>query len=140
MKRVVTGIFFGAGLFLFGASAFGQDHGRPGMSFQDRDRYWGHDRMAREWRGAFYDHLQADLSRAQRSRYLRGDDLGRFDRAHREVGQFSAKWERGVFDPREMDQAIASVQRVVDIPSLRRDDRDLLREDLRRMRDFRGRM
>jgi hypothetical protein len=130
----------GFGLLVFGAGAFAQDYGRPGMGFQDRDRYWGRERLSREWRGAFYDRLQADLSRAQRNRYLRGDDQRRFERAHREVGEFSAKWSRGVFDPREMDQAIAAVQRVVEIPALHRDDRDALREDLRRMREFRGRM
>lgn len=143
MKRVVTGLLIGCGVLAMSAGAFAQDYGRPGMNFQDRDRdrgYWDRDRLAREYRGAFYERLQGDLARAERNRYLRGDDLARFDRAHREVREFSAKWQRGVFDPREMDEAIGSVQRVVDIPALHRDDREALREDLRRMRNFRARM
>jgi hypothetical protein len=142
MKRVVAGILFGCGMLLSTAGAFAQDYGRPGVShFQDRDRgYWNRDRLAREYRGAFYDRLQADLARAERGRYLRGDDLARFDRARREVGEFQAKWSRGVFDGREMDEAIGAVQRVVEINAMRRDDREALREDLRRMRSFRAHM
>lgn len=128
MKRVITGFLLGCSLLLPATSALAQ----PG--------YWQHERLQREWRRGFYDRLQADLSRAERARYLRGDDLARFDRAHREVSEFAAKWGRGVFDAREMDEAIASVQRVVDIPSLRRDNREALREDLRRMREFRAHM
>jgi hypothetical protein len=139
MLRVLV---IGCGALVLSVGAFAQDYGRPGSSsFQDRDRgYWDRERLAREYRGAFYDRLQVDLDRAERARYLRGDDIHRFDRAHREVGEFQAKWSRGIFDPREMDSAIASVQRVVDIPTLRRDDRDALRDDLARMRSFRAHM
>src|SRR5262249_4518140 len=98
------------------------------------------ERMAREYRSFFYDRLQDDLSRAERARYLRGEDIRRFDRAHREVAEFSSKWSRGVFDARDMDGAIASVQRVVEIPGLHRDDRDALRDDVARMRSFRAHM
>jgi hypothetical protein len=80
------------------------------------------------------------LARAESARYLRGDDFRKFDRAHHEVGEFQAKWSRGIFDPRDMDSAIASVQRVIDIPVLRRDDREALRYDLGRMREFRAHM
>lgn len=141
MKRVVTGLLIGCGVLAMSAGAFAQNYGRPAMSFQDHDRgYWDRDRLAREYRNAFYNRLQEDLNRAEHNRYLRGDDLRRFDRAHREVGEFSAKWSRGVFDPHEMDMAIESVQRVADIPALHREDREALREDLRRMREFRARM
>jgi hypothetical protein len=145
MKRVVQGLLIGCSMLMLSAGAFAQDYGRPGerSSFQDRDRGrgpWDRERMMREYRGAFYDRLQTDLSRAEQSRYLRGDDLRRFDRAHKEVGEFQAKWSRGVFDAREMDEAIVSVQRVTEIRAMRRDDREALREDLRRMKEFRMHM
>ena len=129
MKRILAGLLLGCGLLTLCASAFAQDRG-----------YWDRERLAREYRNAFYDRLQVDLDRAEHARYLSGEDYRRFDRAHREVGEFQAKWSRGVFDPREMDSAIASVQRVVDIPGLHRDDREALREDLARMRAFRAHM
>ena len=146
MRRVVKGFLISCGALLMTAGAFAQDYGRPQRSdFQDHDRdrdrgFWDRDRLAREYRGAFYDRLQIDLDRAEHARYLRGDDIRKFDRAHREVGEFQAKWARGIFDPHEMDEAIASVQRVADIPGLHRDDRDNLRDDLARMRSFRAHM
>ncbi len=143
MKRVVTGLLIGLGTLALSTGAFAQDYGRArqGTSFQGNDRgYWDRERLSREYRTAFYDRLQGDLSRAEKNRYLHGEDLRRFDRAHKEVGEFSAKWSRGIFDPREMDQAISAVQRVVEIPALHRDDRDALRQDVRSMRDFRSRM
>jgi len=142
MNRVVKGLLIGCGALALSAGAFAQDYSRPERSnFQDRGRGgWNNERMMREYRTAFYDRLQKDLDRAEHARYLRGDDIQRFDRAHKEVGEFSAKWSRGLFDAREMDQAIASVQNVVEIRNLRRDDREALRQDLARMRSFRAHM
>ena len=135
MKRVVKGILIGCGLLALTAGAIAQDRDR------DRDRGpWDHDRMAREYRTAFYDRLLVELDRAEHARYLSGDDVRRFDRARHEVGDFSAKWSRGIFDSHEMDNAIASVQRVADIHSLHREDRNALLEDLARMRSFRAHM
>ena len=140
MKRVVTGLLIACGALALSAGAFAQDYGRPGPSSFQGGGYWDRDRLMHEYRAAFYDRLQVDLDRAEHARYLNGDDFKRFDKAHREVAEFSAKWSRGIFDPRDMDGAIGSVQRVVDIPVLHREDRDALREDLARMRSFRAHM
>jgi hypothetical protein len=147
MKRVVKGLVIGFGVLALSAGAFAQDYGRPERSnFQDRDRdrdrdrYWDRERLAREYHGVFYDRLRGDLDRAERARYLREDDFRRFDRARRELREFEGKWARGYFDPRDMDGAIASVARIVEIPALRREDRDNLRDDLGRMRAFRAHM
>lgn len=128
MKKLLKPLLIGCAALALSSGAFAQRG------------YWDHDRMVREYRTAFYDRLQVDLDRAEHARYLRGDDFKRFDRARHEVGEFSAKWSRGIFDPREMDEAIGSVQRVADIPGLHRDDRDRLFEDLRHMREFRAHM
>jgi hypothetical protein len=136
MKRLITGLLALCGAFLLTTGAFAQDRDRD----RDRGEYWEHERLAREWRSAFYDRLQRDLDHAEHDAYLRGDDFRRFDRAHREVGEFAAKWEHGAFDPHDMDMAIESVQRVVDIRNLRPGDRDALRDDLVAMRRFRAHM
>jgi hypothetical protein len=141
MKRVTKGLLFACGTLLLSAGAFAQDYGRPvASSFQPGGGYWDRERMAREYRTIFYDRLQEDLGRAEHDRYLREDDFRKFDRAHHEVGEFAAKWSRGIFDPRDIDSAIASVQRVIDIPALRPRDRDALRYDVGRMREFRAHM
>jgi hypothetical protein len=145
MNLLLKGLVSVCGVLALTAGASAQSYGRVDHAYfqdrdHDRDDHWDHDRLAREYRGAFYDRLQADLDRGQRAGYLREDDLRRFERAHREVGEFQAKWSRGVFDSHEMDEAIASVQRVLDIPSLRHEDREALREDLFNMRRFRAHM
>ncbi len=122
MKSLVR-LLIGCAALAVSVGAFAQDRG-----------YWDHERLMREYRAAFYDRLQVDLDRAERAHYLSGEDYRRFDRAHREVAEFSAKWSRGVFDGRDLDGAIASVQRVVDIRVLHREDRDALLDDLGRMR------
>jgi hypothetical protein len=145
MNRLLTGMITACGALALSSGAFAQtqNYGRLGMAyFQDRDDHgvWDQERLAREYRGAFYDRLQADLDRAERAGYLRGNEFDRIRKAHREVGEFQSKWSRGVFDPHEMDAAIASVQRVEDISVLRSEDRDALRDDLFAMRRFRAHM
>ena len=151
MKLLLRGIISLCGAVALSAGVSAQSYGRIGVAyFQDRDRYsdgdrddqgaWDSGRMAREYRGAFYDRLQGDLDRAERAGYLRGDDFRLIERAHKEVGEFQAKWSRGVFDPHEVDEAIAAVQRVLDIPPLRHENREALREDLFNMRRFRAHM
>jgi hypothetical protein len=151
MNRLMKVMLITCGAAALGVGAFAQNYGQPAAKtyFQDRERdqdrgrdrdSWDRERMAREYRGAFYDRLQNDLTRAENNRYLEGDDYRRFGEARRQVGEFQAKWSRGIFDARDMDGAIASVQRVIEIPTLHRDDRDALREDLESMRRFRAHM
>jgi hypothetical protein len=128
MKKMLKPLLIGCAALALATGAFAQGG------------YWNHERMVREYRTAFYDRLQVDLDRAEHARYLTGEDVRRFDRARHEVGEFSAKWSRGIFDPHDMDGAIASVQRVADIRGLHRDDRDRLFEDLAHMREFRAHM
>lgn len=128
MNRIVKTILISCAAFAMCAVAFAQGG------------YWDHERLMREYRTAFYDKLQGDLDRAEHARYLTGGDFKRFDKARGEVARFSANWARGIFDPHEMDNAIGSVQRVADIPTLHRPDRDALFDNLARMRSFRAHM
>jgi hypothetical protein len=124
------------GALILGFGAYAQDRDRD----RDEGGFWDPARMVREYRGAFYDRLQTDLSRAEGSGYVKGDDFDRFSKAHKEVAQFQAKWSRGVFDRSDMDSAIEAVQKVSDLKSLRSEDREALREDLFAMRRFRAHM
>lgn len=144
MNRLLTGIITACGALAMSAGAFAQvqNYSRAGIAYlQDRDdQAWDQQRLSREYRGAFYDRLQADLDRAEHAGYLRGEEFGRIQKAHREVAEFQSKWSRGVFSPHDMDAAIASVQRVFDIHALRPEDHDALRDDLFAMRRFRAHM
>lgn len=86
------------------------------------------------------DRVRADLDRAARDmHYLTGSEARRFARAQEEIREFQEKWNRGRFDRGELDDVIGSLQRVVDSNRLRPRDRDLLLDDLARLRDIRAR-
>ncbi|MDQ6758939.1 MAG: hypothetical protein M3Z32_03605 [Acidobacteriota bacterium] len=86
------------------------------------------------------DRVRADLDRAARDmRYLSGGDFRRFDHARQEIREFQEKWERGRFDRHELDDVIGSLQSVVRSNRIRPRHRDLLMDDLARLRDFRAR-
>jgi len=102
------------------------------------DRYRNED--YRDYRGGFYDRLQSDLDRAANNGYLRGGDLRRFQQARQEIFEFQQKWSRGRYDRHELDEAIASTQRVANLRGLDPRDRGALNEDLARMRAFRAHM
>jgi hypothetical protein len=85
------------------------------------------------------ERVMSDLNRAESNSRLDRGDRKRFDRARQEVAQFERKWSNGRYDRRELDQAIDSVQRVVDARSVNYRDRAALIDDLNRMREFRAR-
>jgi hypothetical protein len=96
------------------------------------------DREYRQNNRSPVDRLMYDLNRAESNARLDWGDRRRFDKARQEIAQFERKWSAGRFDRRELDQAIASVQRVVDSRSLNYRDRAALNEDLNRLREFRA--
>jgi hypothetical protein len=133
MRQLLRKSLAGAGLVVLmamGASAQGPYRGgdpnyRGGRDFREPGRLG-------------IERVMSDLDRAQsNSRFDRGD-RGRFDRARKEVFDFQRKWSAGRYDRRELDQAIASVQRVVELRSIHARDRAALMEDVSRMREFRG--
>ena len=62
----------------------------------------------------------------------------RFDEARRDLFDFSARFDQGRYEKKELDHAIDRIQNVVSHNSLDPRDRGSLDEDLRRMRDFRA--
>jgi hypothetical protein len=93
-----------------------------------------------EWGREVCARVQGDLTRAERDlRYLSEDEVRRFNGVRARVGEFDRKWERGRFDREDLDEAIGSLARLVERARLRPRDRDLLADDLRRLRGMRER-
>lgn len=109
--------------------------------YRDRDdRYGGGYRGRMSYNREPLDRVRADLERAARDMYyLSGGEMRRFNKVRQEIGEFQGKWERGRFDKGELDDVIGSLQRVVDRNRLQPRDRDLLMDDLGRLREFRAR-
>jgi hypothetical protein len=84
------------------------------------------------------DQVHQDLNRAYGAFHFTHGDRDRLNHAEKELREFSLKWERGSFDKGELDDAIGSLQHVLDNNHLPLGDRDALSGDvnqLQRMRD-----
>ena len=124
-----------SGLLLVGLTANAQYRPRGDDGYQDRDE--GRDRD----RARFFERVRADLDRAAATTLPYTDDRIRIIRAQEEVNAVQRQLESGIYDRRDLDDAIVAVQRVVsDNHMLSDSNRDFLGADLNHMRDFRSRM
>lgn len=127
MNRNLTSTAVLAAALLFGTTTASAQYDRP---YGDRDN-------ARQQDRAVFDRARVDLDRAGSYRYASRSDRKRFDEARRDLFDFSARFDQGRYEKRELNQAIDKLQRVVSQNSLDPRDRGALEDDLRRMRDYR---
>jgi hypothetical protein len=122
MRPFLKNATLAAGLLLLGFGANAQPR---------YDYGWGREPL---------DRVRADLDRAARDvRYLSGGDFRRFEHARQEIREFQEKWNRGKFDHHELDDVIGSLQSVVRSNRIRPRDREILMNDLERLREIRSR-
>jgi hypothetical protein len=131
MRQLLWNGLAGAGLLLLALNGNAQVRDRDGG-------YYGRDYGYREETRFPMERVISDLNRAESNSRLDRGDWKRFDRARKEIADFQRTWSAGRFNRHELDQAIASMQRVVDARSLNYRDRAVLVDDLNRMREFRA--
>jgi len=108
--------------------------------YRDSDEYHrGRDAGFRgnAWRGRFFQQVREDLDHASLNTAPFGRDQARLARTQRELDELQQKLARGFYDERELDEVMGALRAVVDSNRLRDADRDILLDDLRRMREFR---
>lgn len=125
MKRLLATTLAGSALLLFTVSANAQYP--RGDRYYDRDDY-------RNRGGGILERVRADVDRAESHSYANGGDRKRFDRVREELNDFQRTG-----NPHELNEAISRLQKVVNENRLAPRDRDMLADDLYRMRDFRAR-
>ena len=84
------------------------------------------------------DRVHADLDHAYRLKHFSNDDHDRLNHAEKELREFAQTWDKGKFDVGRLDDAIGSIQHVLDKNKLPEDERAALSEDvtqLHRMRE-----
>ena len=108
----------------------------------DDDRYW-RDReqyYRGEWRGNFFDRVREDIDHAERFSFPGGGDRYRLDRTRQELGDLQREWaEYHRVRDRDIQDVIEALGRVVRDNRLSPRDRDILNDDLNRLREFRDR-
>ncbi len=102
---------------------------------QDRDERYRGDR----WRSRLFWQVREDLEHVQNATFPFGRDQYRIQRTKQELNELQDKLQRGVYDQRELDEVIGALQRVVSDNRMAPRDRDLLNDDLARLREYRER-
>lgn len=126
------------GFLAFAGVISAQDRDRDNRDYdwyhQDRDdRY----RDADRWHTRLFWQVREDLEHVQAATFPFGRDQYRLQRTKQELNELQDKLARGVYDEREVDEVVNALQRVVADNRLRPRDRDLLNDDLHRIREYR---
>jgi hypothetical protein len=131
VKHLFLGSTIISGLILFGTPAFSQDRDR------DEDRYHREDRGEGYWAGHLFDRVRADIDHIQAMTPVFSTDEFRLARAKQELSELQRSAAAGKFDgDRDLDDVISALQRVVSDNRMPARDRDLLSDDLNRLREF----
>lgn len=117
MTRFLIGL---TGLALFSASLFAQDR---------RDEAF--------WQGHLFQRVADDLERIQHDTPTLSADQYRLVETKHDLNELQSKMEKRGYDQPELDRTIAAVEKVMNDNKLSPNNREMLGEDLRRLRDFR---
>lgn len=133
-KNILINGLAGAGLLVSSLTAVAQDRPRDQDSYHsDRDARF-HDE---HWRGRLFDDIREDVQHVQAVTWPSGGDSYRLDRTVSELNQLQSKLASHVYDERDLDDVIAVLSRVVSDNRMAPRDRDILSDDLSRLRDYR---
>jgi hypothetical protein len=98
------------------------------------DRFRGEDLRQR-----FFERIREDLDHVAAGAFPSGGDQYRLARTRQELDELQGKLAAGRYDQRELDEVIGAMDRVVRDNRLSYRDRDILGDDLNRLREFRAR-
>ena len=124
MKSILLKSFAGAGLPVFSPTATAQDRDRDDDSYHsDRDARFHEE----HWRGQLFQRVREDVEHIRSVTWQGGGDEYRLGKTVEELNELQGKLANHVYDEREIDEVIDSLGR----------DRDILNDDLGRLREFR---
>jgi hypothetical protein len=131
LKHILLTSIAGSSLLLFGLTAAAQQYPPPSGYF---------DRGQTADRAQFFEHVRADLDRAESTASSSTGDLNRIEGVREAMNFFQRKMDDGNYDPRALTDTIVSVQRVLDNNTLYVHARAALSDDLGRLRDMRDQL
>ena len=124
-----------AGLALAGLSF------TPALMAQDRDDAYHNDRDAyfhgESWHARLFERVRDDVRHVQDVTWPGGGDQYRLARTMQELSELQGKMAQRVYDEHELDDVIGALSRVVSDNRMAPRDRDILNDDLARLREFR---
>jgi hypothetical protein len=103
---------------------------------------WYHDREERfreeQWRAHLFNHIRVDLDHVQSVTWPGGHDRYRIDKTKFELNELQGKLEHHIYDERELNGVIGSLDKVVLDNHMGPREREILNDDLNRLRDYRA--
>ena len=132
MRHIFLRSAVGAALLFSGLTA---------ISAQDRDDNYYSRRNAffheEHWQARLFQRVRDDLNEIQATTFPASRDELRIVRTKEELGQLQEKLADHRYDAGQLDDVIAGVQRVIDSNKLSGRDREMLSDDVSRMREYR---
>ncbi|HEX4750800.1 MAG TPA: hypothetical protein VH302_14760 [Bryobacteraceae bacterium] len=102
---------------------------------------WYHEREQRfhneQWRHHLFAQVREDLSHVNSAAWAAEREKHRLARTRQELTDLQVKLEQGRFDRDELNDVIDSLQKSADDQRLSPRDREVLADDLNRLRDYR---
>jgi hypothetical protein len=112
----------------------GPDPDRDHMDYQrDRERFFQGD----AWRRSFFQRVREDVEHLQHTTFPFTGDQSRLSRTIFELNELQEKLGRGFYDEHELNDVMDAMGSVLQNNRLTPRDRDVLSDDLQRMRQFR---
>jgi len=135
MKRnILFSSIAGAGLLLFSFTTTVAAQDRDSDAFHhDRDAYF----QGENWHGRLFDRVREDLQHVQEVTWPGGGDQYRLDKTVDELNDLQSKLANRVYDETELDRVIDTLGRVASYNRMSPRDRDILNDDIARLRDYR---
>jgi len=91
-----------------------------------------------QWRARMFTEIHEDLNHVQSTTFSGPRDEYRLVRTKQELDQLQTDLTAHRYDEAKLDQVIGTLQRVVADNRMSPRDRDLLKDDLSRLRDYRA--
>ena len=130
MKSMLIGAFL-LGLTGLQAAPAAQDRDDEGW-YRTRDSFY----HGEGWKMRVFDRVREDLNRVQSDTFSTGDEY-RINETKEQLGELQTKLASSRYDEPELDRVIAALGKVVADNRLRPRDREMLNDDLSRLRDYR---
>ena len=132
MRNILLSSIAGAGLLLFSFTALAAPQDSDTFH-QDRDAYF----QGQNWHMRLFDRVREDVQHVQETTFPGGGDQYRLERTIGQLNDLQTKLANRVYDENELDRVIDTLGRVASYNRMSPRDRDILTDDIARLRDYR---
>ena len=134
IRNVLLSSIAGAGLLICSLTIPAAAQDRDSDAYHhDRDAYF----QGENWHARLFDRVRDDVRHVQEVTWPSGGDQYRLDQTMDELNDLQAKLGNHVYDETELHRVIETLGRVASFNRMAPRDRDILNDDIARMREYR---